>query len=79
MGGDIVSELMNLSAVYAAGCVLVTLVVVYPVWLAIRRYRTQRARRRAAGPLQVVTPQPREYGDLLGIEFTVVTPDFIRS
>lgn len=66
----------QMTAMYA-GCVLGVLVILYLAWRAIRRYRTQQARSRAAGPLQVVTPKPNGYGDLLGVEFTVVILDLI--
>ncbi|MGB4942952.1 MAG: hypothetical protein WBO92_02470, partial [Candidatus Moraniibacteriota bacterium] len=58
-------------------CGIGVALIMYLIWRAIRRYRTQQARRRAAGPLQVVTPKPNGYGDLLGVEFTVVILDLI--
>jgi hypothetical protein len=45
---------------------------------AIRRYQFRQARRRAAGPLQVVVPRSAEHNrDLLGAEFMVIVDDLI--
>lgn len=52
--------------------VLLLIVLVGGIVATIRRYQERRARRRAAGPLKVLTPRPGGYSDLLGVEFMVV-------
>ncbi len=57
--------------------VLLLIVLVGGIVAMMRRYQWRQARRRAAGPLKVVTPKPNGYGNLLGAEFTVVVLNFI--
>ncbi len=65
------------TTLYVVGVAIVLASLGLAVWTFLR-YRTLEARRRAAGPLQVVAPRPTRHNeDLLGIEFIVFVDDFL--